>query len=297
MKPRYLSTRSATFTVALLFVSLCASSLPVVTAREIAARADSREKDVAVYPKGFCDEITEGMPGLNDREHLPVRVKQIGKSVLGRPIWAEYWGPTDPSRKGLETYIIVAQIHGNECSPTLVVDEIRKNPPTAYGVWLIPTLNPDGYANYTRNNAVGRDLNADGHSQKQPETAALKALTAAVRPSLTIHMHSPNAFAGRYGGRTADEVTARMAKAMGVRYGRAGFRFEKVEWFLWQGMEADFQAQSILVELHAVSPLEVPNAIPRPSTRTIDEVRIEIRAMLGALVEPDIGCGRARSHC
>ena len=66
--------------------------------------------------------------------------------------------------------IVVSRIHGYECSPTLPVDEVRRRPPTRNGIWLIPTLNPDGYANHDRRNANDVDLNADGGRVSQPET-------------------------------------------------------------------------------------------------------------------------------
>ena len=38
-----------------------------------------------------------------------------------RPVWAEYWGPPKPAA----VMVVVAQIHGNECSPTLLIDEVE----------------------------------------------------------------------------------------------------------------------------------------------------------------------------
>lgn len=234
-----------------------------------------------LHPAGTCDTLTDGLPGLNGM--LAFQITQIGTSVQGRPIWAEYWGPPHPSN----TIVVVGQIHGNECSPTLLVDEIRRRPPTRNGIWLIPTMNPDGYANFDRRNANGVDLNADGGSVSQPETAALFALLAVVRPALTVHVHSPNGFAGPYPGgasSSAGELCGSIAAftAISCGSGGAGTRAERSRWFLWQG-HASLTAQSLLVELHAVSNAEAPTARPRPATRSIDAVRSDARAVADLL--------------
>lgn len=233
------------------------------------------------YPSGFCDRIAPDLPGLNRR--VPAQLRRIGTSVQGRPIWAEYWGPPAPA----SVVVIVAQVHGDECSPTLVTDEVRTRPPARRGVWLVPTLNPDGYANHQRRNANQVDLNADGWNVSQPETAALMSLIADVRPELTIHIHSPNGFAGAYSpfgpGRASALCRAlALQTAITCSGGGAGTRSDRSRWFLWQG-QARFGGESLLVELHAVADSEVPLARPRPPTRSVAQVRGEARVIVDLL--------------
>jgi len=233
-----------------------------------------------LYPTGRCDNLTAGLPGLN--QLFASTITQIGTSVQGRPIWAEYWGPPKPAA----VMVVVAQIHGNECSPTLLTDEIRRRPPTRNGIWLIPTLNPDGYANYDRRNANDVDLNADGGRVSQPETAALFGFLAAIRPALTVHVHSPNGFIGAYPTQSvlADALCHSLEARIGSRCsaGGAGTRGERSRLFLWQGHEA-FTAQSLLIELHAVANTEVTTARPRPQPRSVDAVRLDSRVIIGLL--------------
>ncbi len=244
------------------------------------------------YPTGQCDNLTSGLPGLNSPEFVPASIRQIGTSAGGRPIYAEYWGDADAAR----VVLVIGQIHGNECAPSLVVEQVRQNPPSDYGIWLIPTLNPDGYAAYTRTNANGIDLNADGYNRSQPETEALLAFTSEVRPILSVHVHSPNAFAGWYGTSTyvagnpdasgaplSSEIARQVSTATGIGYSGAGSR-SGTNWFLWQGQRAVWPSQeSVLIELHATTDLEVPTANPRPASRSVETVRIEARAVLDAL--------------
>lgn len=238
---------------------------------------------VATYPTGFCDEITEGMPGLNDSEHLPRQTRLIGRSAAGRPIWAELWGPP----RATTVYVILGQVHGNECSPSLLVDEIRRNPPTRYAIWLIPTLTPDGYAEYERRNNNGVDLNGNGFWRDEPETIALFDFVSEIRPTLALHMHSPGGYIDTFGGDFAEAVARRIATALDFHFGEAGGRTDRSRWFLWQGLLAEFELESILIELHGVSHEEVSTASPLPSPRTVEAIRADARTILAALA-PDV---------
>lgn len=228
------------------------------------------------YPQGRCD--TMNAPGLNDPTATPDEVRRIGTSVRGRPIQAEHYGElTGPQ------VLVVAQVHGNECSPQIALAAVRHHAYEGYGVWVIPTLNPDGHAAYTRQNANGVDLNTDGLRRAQPETRALLDITAAVRPVLTIHVHSPNGYLGRHNGGLSEQVGWLVSAASGLRLGHAGVRTNG-NWFLWQAQEQVIPRHpSLLVELHAVTDAEVPNARPRPPKRSVAEVRTVAEQLLVAL--------------
>lgn len=223
------------------------------------------------YPNGRCDSLAHGLPGLTSTAR-PAAFRSLGLSVQGRTIWAEYWGPEKPST----IVLVVGQVHGNECSPSLLVAEIRRNPPDSYGIWLIPTLNPDGYAAYSRRNANNADLNADGGNLSQPETRALHDFVTSIRPALTIHVHSPNGFVGAHpiGAPLATSLCNSIGTLPSLRCssGGAGYRSSRSRWFLWQGLAA-LGGESMLVELRAVAHAEVPTARPRPATSSVEEVR------------------------
>ena len=248
------------------------------------------------YPSGRCDTIEPGMTGLSDGAGLmPPQFAVIGASAQGRPILAEYWGPRSPQH----VLLVVGQVHGNECAISRFTRAVRTTPPTDYGMWLIPTLNPDGQAAYTRENGNRRDLNRDGYLQTEPETQALMAFTALVHPDLTVHVHSPNGQIAWFGtGRQVPNapavsgasisgpIAAAISARTGLAYVGAGARTDPNIWFLWQGQQlVQPGLEALLVELPAISPLEVVTARPRPHELTIAQVDAQVAQILAVLDE------------
>jgi murein peptide amidase A len=104
--------------------------------------------------------------------------------------------------------LIVGCIHGSECSGIAVTTALRVAGPLAdVDLWLLPDLNPDGYALGTRQNANGVDLNRNFPFQwvplgspgsldysgraplSQPESKAAAALIMRIHPTLAIWFH------------------------------------------------------------------------------------------------------------
>jgi protein MpaA len=80
----------------------------------------------------------------------------LGHSVDGRPIAAVETGDLDSSRQVL----VVGCIHGNESAGIAIADRLAQMPtPSELALWIIPDLNPDGFAAGSRGNANGVDLN------------------------------------------------------------------------------------------------------------------------------------------
>ncbi len=252
---------------------------------------------VPTYPVGPCDALVPGLAPLTPAT-APRTVVRIGTSRLGRPILAEYHGPPEPAR----VVLVVGQVHGNECAPLLFVDEVRRAEWRSVGVWLIPTLNPDGHAAGTRGNAAAVDLNKDGGAMREPETVALMRFTRRIAPSFTVHVHSPNgqiAWFGtdryvpnaphRSGARVSGPLAERVAAATGLVLAGAGQRTSPESWFLWQGQRQVLAThEALLVELYAVSDREAPFARPRPPTASVDSVRQHCRIIVD-LIEGSLG--------
>jgi protein MpaA len=137
--------------------------------------------------------------------HSPAvhRTSVIGHSVDGRPIHV-----VETGTRGEPRILVVGCIHGNECAGMAVIRVLRRRtPPKHADLWLVPSLNPDGRAAGTRQNARGVDLNRNfpaGWSRhgspgttyysgprpfSEPETRAARQLVAAVRPKVTIWYH------------------------------------------------------------------------------------------------------------
>src|SRR5712691_1505636 len=81
------------------------------------------------------------------RVQIGVQTTTLGTSVRGRPITAvELGDPSAPRR-----LVVVGCIHGNEPAGIAVAAALeRLVPPAGVDVWVIPDLNPDGFAAHTR---------------------------------------------------------------------------------------------------------------------------------------------------
>jgi murein peptide amidase A len=142
------------------------------------------------------------------------RIVTLGHSVRGAPIVALERGDPRSRRKVL----VVGCIHGTECAGTTVVQLLaRVQPPKHVDLWLVPNLNPDGYAAHTRQNARGVDLNRNfgamweriGHRGSlqwsgpgpfsEPETRIARRLILRLRPALTLWFHQPQALVRAWG--------------------------------------------------------------------------------------------------
>ncbi len=170
----------------------------------------------------------------------------IGHSVRGRPIVAyERGSPAAPAT------VVVGVIHGNEPAGLGVISLLRHVPlPVGVHLWLVPTVNPDGLAAGTRQNAHGVDLNRnwptawvpngrpwDGYYSgprplSEPENRAIRAFLLRVRPTLTIWYHQPLTLV--YGSDPHVAVLKRYALLTGLPYRRlpaprgAATRWERV---------------------------------------------------------------------
>jgi Zinc carboxypeptidase/Penicillin-insensitive murein endopeptidase len=163
----------------------------------------------------------------------PVRMR-LGRSTQGRKIVAVRVG--DPS--GPHRVLVVGCIHGNECAGTAVTRIIGRASPSA-DLWLVPNLNPDGFALGRRQNGRGVDLNRNFPSKRrprgrpwdseypgprplsEPETRIAARLVERLRPELTIWFHQPQGLVRAWGP----------SVAVGRRYARlAGMRFRAIRW-------------------------------------------------------------------
>lgn len=208
----------------------------------------------------------------NHSANQPDSIVQIGHTDGDLPIIAGHWGPIS----GLQV-LVVGQVHGDECASALLVNEFRQKPPENYGLWLIPTLNPEGHFRGTRTNGSGLDINRDGLVQSAPETKALMAFTRLVTPHLTVYLHSPLNWIGYFNGSLAKSVGSQLVSALGMDVLYTSGTNPPESAFLWQGQNAVVPGQqSILIEMPSISTKEAvaaPNRSPA-SFSNIERVTI-----------------------
>ena len=156
----------------------------------------------------------------------------VGRSVRGRPIVAYERGD-----RSAPATLVVGVIHGTEPAGLAVISRLRHMQlPAGVHLWLVPTVNPDGLATGTRQNAHGVDLNRnwpiawkhngvpwDGYYSgprplSEPENRAMRAFILRVKPALTIWYHQPLDVV--YGSDPHVAVLRRYARLSGLPYRR-----------------------------------------------------------------------------
>jgi protein MpaA len=157
----------------------------------------------------------------------------LGRSSEGRPIRAlELRGA-----HATTTVLVVGCIHGNECAALSALPALERMRDPALDLWIVPNLNPDGYAHRMRLNGRGVDLNRNFPSGwrpgprdleypgprplSEPESRIAHTLILRIRPTLTVWFHQPQAMVRAWGPSVA---LARI-------YARAaGMRFRAIRW-------------------------------------------------------------------
>lgn len=152
--------------------------------------------------------------GASDSAGLVRRAEVIGESVRGRPIRAIELG----DRASARTVLVVGCIHGNECAGIAVSRLLARGAtPTTFDLWIVPNLNPDGYALRVRQNARGVDLNRNFPSEwrlmgqrwdpqysgprplSEPETRIARRFILRIEPDVTLWFHQPQALVRAWG--------------------------------------------------------------------------------------------------
>ncbi len=162
-----------------------------------------------------------------------VRRVLLGQSAQGRSIPAfELGDPTSAT-----TALVVGCIHGNECAGIAAARNLLTGPPpSAIDLWVIPDLNPDGFARGTRQNGRGVDLNRNfpyrwrplghpgslhysgTHPLSEPESKIASRLISRLRPSVSVWFHQPLGVVDRSGGDAA--IERRFARLVGLPFVR-----------------------------------------------------------------------------
>jgi protein MpaA len=137
--------------------------------------------------------------------------KQLGRSWEGRPIEVTRIHHPRAERRVL----VVGCVHGNECAGLAVTRRLLQLPHTpALDLWVLPNLNPDGYAHRRRGNSRGADLNRDFDTFSERESRIARTLILRLRPHVTIWFHQPQAVIRAWGrSRAAARRYARLARA------------------------------------------------------------------------------------
>lgn len=147
----------------------------------------------------YNDSISVLIDSLSTR----FSVVELGHSVLGKKITGCYYGT------GKTKILMWSQMHGNEATTTKALFDfisflesdsdfalaIKKE----FTLFMIPILNPDGAAAYTRTNANEVDLNRDSVALTQPESIILRKQIDTFKPDLCLNLHDQRTIFGTKG--------------------------------------------------------------------------------------------------
>lgn len=139
----------------------------------------------------------------NTATGLPIGRQRIGTSVQHRPIFAYQIGSPAASMRA----VVVGNVHGDEPAGVQLTRAIITGPPVlGVDLWVVPTMNPDGLAANSRQNARGVDLNRNWgykwvhqtggynsgpHPFSEPETRAMQRFLNRIDPSFVVSFHQP----------------------------------------------------------------------------------------------------------
>jgi carboxypeptidase D len=158
-------------------------------------------------------ELYEHLKEFANRCSHIARLSTFGKSVNGAPLYALEITERATASKQKPAVKLVGNIHGDE--PTgrvftlalaewlcanLATDPDAKRIVSQTRLWLIPTLNPDGFASKSRYNARRKDLNRDfpdrfaspsmaPSGKEQPETVAMMQFSKTKRIVASLAFH------------------------------------------------------------------------------------------------------------
>lgn len=145
------------------------------------------------------EKIEPLLDGYKDRFEITVP----GVSESGRNIHLVKIG------SGKKTILAWSQMHGNESTTTKALFDLLKflgqkdffqkeieQFLKTHSLYIIPILNPDGAALYTRENANGIDLNRDAQDLSQRESRCLRSVFDELNPDICLNMHDQRTIYG-----------------------------------------------------------------------------------------------------
>ena len=159
------------------------------------------------------------------------------------PLWAFSWG--DPS---LPAVLIFAGVHGDE--PGAIEATLRllealsggATPFIRYRLQIFPCLNPSGYADGTRSNRIGQDINRQFHADNTQETAALRRFLDPHTAAVLIDLHTDPHTQGYYFFELCRHQAPELAEYVRKALNEASFPLEERPFYAgywgWRGVFA-----------------------------------------------------------
>ena len=265
------------------------------------------------------DELTDFLENINSQYPHITRLESIGQSVQGRELWVLEISDNPGINEIEPEFKYVANMHGDEtvgrelCLYLIqwLVDGYGNNERATNlidntAIFIMPSMNPDGFENGERYNANGVDLNRDFPDQfsdpnntlngRQPETRAMMEWTWDHSFVLSANMHTgalvanypfdgPNS--GQYSETPDDDLFIQLSKCYADAHPNmesGGFEDGITNGAEWYALEGGMQDWNYVWEKDFDITLE-QNEVKWPNSNQLEGLWDEHREPMVAYIE------------
>jgi hypothetical protein len=139
------------------------------------------------------DLITDKSPGLfeiqllgHSVEDRPIRMVSIGNGDIDVLMWSQMHGNESTATRSIVDLLSFIAENSKQRSVNSLLQDLR--------IHFIPMLNPDGASRWTRENAIGIDLNRDALRLIAPESQILKRVRDSLNADYGFNLHDQSKY-------------------------------------------------------------------------------------------------------
>jgi hypothetical protein len=139
------------------------------------------------------DLITDKSPGLfeiqllgHSVEDRPIRMLSIGNGDIDVLMWSQMHGNESTATRSIVDLLSFIAENSKQKSVNSLLQDLR--------IHFIPMLNPDGASRWTRENAIGIDLNRDALRLIAPESQILKRVRDSLNADYGFNLHDQSKY-------------------------------------------------------------------------------------------------------
>ena len=139
------------------------------------------------------DLITDKSPGLfeiqllgHSVEDRPIRMVSIGNGDIDVLMWSQMHGNESTATRSIVDLLSFIAENSKRRSVNSLLQDLR--------IHFIPMLNPDGASRWTRENAIGIDLNRDALRLIAPESQILKRVRDSLNADYGFNLHDQSKY-------------------------------------------------------------------------------------------------------
>ena len=139
------------------------------------------------------DLITDKTPGLfeirllgHSVEDRPIRMVSIGSGDIDVLMWSQMHGNESTATRSIVDLLSFIAENTEQKSVNSLLQDLR--------IHFIPMLNPDGASRWTRENAIGIDLNRDALRLIAPESQILKRVRDSLNADYGFNLHDQSKY-------------------------------------------------------------------------------------------------------